>query len=153
MSDRTVPGGTAPDPLPGDTCSSQSAQAQPGSWAAGGVIVVDDNQAMQQLMAYVMRAAGFRVVTASHGLDALALLRAQPDIQLIISDLDMPLLDGLGLLRQLRHQGGPPILIITARGRKADEEHALELGAAGVLKKPFSRQDLLRAAAPFLVSA
>ncbi len=117
------------------------------------VIVVDDNQAMQQLMAYVIRGAGFRAVTADHGLGALALLQDHQDIRLIISDLDMPILDGLGLLRRLRLIGGPPALIITARGRKVDEEHALELGAAGVLRKPFSRQELLRAAAPFLSPA
>lgn len=105
---------------------------------------------MQQLTSYVLRSAGHRVLTARNGLEALAQLPGNPQLRLIITDLNMPVLDGFGLLRQLGLKRGPPVLIITARGQKTDMEQALELGAAGVLKKPFSRQDLLLAAAPFL---
>jgi CheY-like chemotaxis protein len=114
------------------------------------VLVVDDDRAMQQLMAYVLKHAGHQVWTAQNGQEALQLLRAQPGIRLIISDLDMPVLDGFALLRQLNLEGGPPVLIITARGQRNDDEWTGALGAAGVLEKPFSRQELIRAAAPFL---
>jgi len=117
---------------------------------SASVLVVDDNQAMQQLMSYVLRGAGHHVLTARNGLEALDLLSNHPGLRLIITDLDMPILDGFGLLRQLRLRRGPPVLIITARGQKTNVEQALELGVAGVLEKPFSRRELLLAATPFL---
>ncbi|GGJ70285.1 hypothetical protein GCM10008939_13340 [Deinococcus aquiradiocola] len=114
------------------------------------MLVVDDNRALQQLAAYVLKSAGLRVVTAGHGLEALEVLAAEPETRLVITDLEMPHLDGFGLLHRIREQSGPPTLIVTARGRPEDVQEAARLGAAGVVKKPFSRGQLLAAAGPFL---
>lgn len=119
----------------------------------GVVLVVDDDHAMRQLIAFVLRAAGHTVQTAHNGQEALTLLGGLTGTRLIISDLDMPGMNGYSLLQQVKAENGPPMLIITARGEQAAEERALALGASGVLHKPFSRQQLLRAAESYMIEA
>lgn len=87
---------------------------------------------------------------ASNRLQALGLRHSDVQMQPLISQLDVPVHRGFGLLLYLSLQDGPPVLSSTARGQKVAEKRARELGAAGVLEQPCSRQHLLRAASPYL---
>ncbi|GGK39779.1 hypothetical protein GCM10008955_37010 [Deinococcus malanensis] len=107
------------------------------------VLVVDDEPYIRHLIEHVVTRLGCRVVMAGDGEQALSQLDEHPETNLIISDLSMPVLDGFGLLERLRGRPGPAVVILTSRGQESDERQARELGAVGVLTKPFSRQDLL----------
>ncbi|PYE49903.1 response regulator [Deinococcus yavapaiensis] len=108
------------------------------------VLVVDDEAYIRQLIAHVLNRAGCVVFEAADGEQALTALREHPETALVISDLGMPHLDGFGLLERLAGEQGPPVVILTSRGQESDERRARELGAVGVITKPFARQDLLR---------
>ncbi|WP_027481288.1 response regulator [Deinococcus pimensis] len=114
------------------------------------VLVVDDEPVIRHLIEHVLARAGCTVVTAGDGEAALGVLDERPDVRLIISDLGMPVLDGFALLERVRERSGPPVLILTSRGDEDDERRARALGAADVITKPFSRQDLLRVVRPHL---
>ncbi len=111
------------------------------------ILVVDDEQAVVDLLAYNLRKAHYEVVTASNGRRALELARQEhPD--LILLDLMLPGIDGLEVCRQLRALSRPegaqtPIIMITARGEEVDRVVGLELGADDYVTKPFSMRELL----------
>src|SRR5205807_10103644 len=86
--------------------------------------------------------AGFGVVSASDGAAALDMARARhPD--LVVLDLGLPALGGLDVARELRRQGGVPIIMLTARGEESDKLVGLELGADDYVTKPFSPKELV----------
>jgi DNA-binding response OmpR family regulator len=106
------------------------------------ILVVDDEPPIVNMVAYNLRQAGYRVITAGDGEEALALARReQPD--LIILDLMLPRLDGLELCRILRREGDVPIIMLTARDTEVDRVVGLELGADDYVVKPFSVRELL----------
>jgi two-component system chemotaxis response regulator CheY len=112
--------------------------------------VVDDHPSIRQIVATVLREIGAaRVLEAENGAVALALLREHSDIALIISDWDMPVLDGFGLLRQLRgldnEKCETPFIVMSGKSSSDLKQAFLPLGIEGVLSKPFSLQDLVRA--------
>ncbi len=106
------------------------------------ILVVDDEQAVLDLLAYNLRKAHYEVLTATDGRQALDLARqAQPD--LILLDLMLPEIDGLDVCRALRRDSKVPIIMITARGEEVDRVVGLELGADDYVCKPFSVRELL----------
>jgi DNA-binding response OmpR family regulator len=106
------------------------------------ILVVDDEPAVTDLLAYNLRAAHFDVLVAADGREALRLAReAQPDLMLL--DVMLPELDGLEVCRQLRASGDVPIIMITARGEETDRVVGLELGADDYVCKPFSMRELM----------
>jgi DNA-binding response OmpR family regulator/Tfp pilus assembly protein PilZ len=115
-------------------------------WMAGvRVLVVDDSQPYRERAAEVMREAGFDVLTASNGLEALSLaLKHQPSI--ILTDVTMPGMDGWQLLRlvrarpTLRHT---PVVFLTALTSDAERLRGYELGVDDYLAKPFSNVELV----------
>lgn len=111
------------------------------------ILLVDDYAPLARNSAFLLNLAGFEVVTASDGLEALDCLRQRtPD--LIISDIDMPRLDGYDLLRQVRAQPewvGVPFIFISGRYTWEDLMLGLELGADDYVPKPFDIYDLLDA--------
>lgn len=108
------------------------------------ILVVDDEFYINMLVQHILMPLGFEVLSAQDGLAALTLIEKHPDLNLIISDLSMPELDGFGLLRALQHHSNiPPILMLTAHGDSVDENLAKHLGAKGLIRKPFSRMQLL----------
>ncbi len=105
------------------------------------ILLVDDDATLVETLAFNLRNAGYRVVTAANG--ALALERAQveqPD--LVILDLMLPELDGLTVCRSLRQTSDVPILMLTARTGELDKIVGLESGADDYLTKPFSLGEL-----------
>jgi len=114
------------------------------------VLVVDDDPALRHLMGFILRGAAFQVVSAASGQEALDLLAGTPDVDLVVTDLGMPGLSGYDVLERVLLHGGPPVMVVTASGRPEEQQHAMTLGAAGVLEKPFTRAGLLSAVTPLL---
>ncbi len=105
------------------------------------ILLVDDDAALVETLAYNLRKVGYRVVTAASGDAALEQTQAeQPD--LIILDLMLPQLDGLSVCRHLRQASDVPILMLTARSCELDKIVGLESGADDYLTKPFSLGEL-----------
>jgi DNA-binding response OmpR family regulator len=106
------------------------------------ILVVDDEPAVTDLLAYNLRKSGYEPLVAADGREALRLARqARPD--LILLDLMLPELDGLDVCRELRKTSAVPIIMITARGEEIDRVVGLELGADDYVSKPFSVRELL----------
>jgi DNA-binding response OmpR family regulator len=106
------------------------------------ILVVDDEPAVTDLLAYNLRKALYEVVTAADGRTALRLAQeCQPD--LILLDLMIPEVDGLDVCRELRKSSGVPIIMITARGEEVDRVVGLEIGADDYVTKPFSVRELM----------
>ncbi len=106
------------------------------------ILVVDDEQAVTDLLAYNLRKANYRVLTAANGNDALRLAQeAGPD--LILLDVMIPDMDGLDVCRELRKSSNTPVIMITARGEEVDRVVGLELGADDYVCKPFSVRELM----------
>ena len=106
------------------------------------ILVVDDEPAVTDLLAYNLRKAHYDVVTAADGRVALQLAKeSKPD--LILLDLMIPEVDGLDVCRELRKSSGVPIIMITARGEEVDRVVGLEIGADDYVTKPFSVRELM----------
>ena len=106
------------------------------------VLVVDDDQAIIDLLEYNLNRDGYRVIAARDGLEALRLARTErPD--LVILDLMLPGLDGLEVCRSLRHESDTPVIMLTARVEEVDRVVGLELGADDYVTKPFSVRELM----------
>jgi DNA-binding response OmpR family regulator len=106
------------------------------------ILVVDDEPSVTDLLAYNLRKAGYELLTAADGREALRLAHAAgPD--LILLDLMLPEVDGLEVCRELRKTSRVPIIMITARGEEIDRVVGLELGADDYVSKPFSVRELL----------
>jgi two-component system, OmpR family, response regulator MprA len=106
------------------------------------VLVVEDDEAIADVLRRSLRAEGHEVQSAGDGVEALALAeRFVPD--LVILDLGLPRLDGTEVLTRLRAEGDVPILILTARTETEDRVEGLDAGADDYLPKPFEREELL----------
>jgi DNA-binding response OmpR family regulator len=106
------------------------------------ILVVDDEPAVTDLLAYNLRKAHYDVLTAADGPSALRLAgESRPD--LILLDLMIPEVDGLDVCRELRKSSGVPIIMITARGEEVDRVVGLEIGADDYVTKPFSVRELM----------
>jgi len=106
------------------------------------ILVVDDEPRIADICRDYLQRAGFKVVTASNGADALAIARTKhPD--LIVLDLGLPKMDGLDVTKALRKYSNVPIVMLTARVEEADKLVGLELGADDYLTKPFSPRELV----------
>lgn len=106
------------------------------------ILVVDDEPAVTDLLAYNLRKAHYDVLTAADGNTALRLAKdSKPD--LILLDLMIPDVDGLDVCRELRKSSGVPIIMITARGEEIDRVVGLEIGADDYVTKPFSVRELM----------
>ena len=106
------------------------------------ILVVDDEPAVTDLLAYNLRKAHYDVVTAADGGVALQLAKeSKPD--LILLDLMIPEVDGLDVCRELRKSSGVPIIMITARGEEVDRVVGLEIGADDYVTKQFSVRELM----------
>jgi len=106
------------------------------------ILVVDDEPRIAEICRDYLQRAGFKVITAATGEDALTLARTRrPD--LIVLDLRLPRMDGLDVTRALRKQSNVPIIMLTARVEESDKLIGLELGADDYLTKPFSPRELV----------
>ena len=108
------------------------------------ILTVDDSAVIRQTVSFTLRNAGYETVEASDGEDAVTKLAGKFD--LIITDLNMPRMDGLGLIKHIRGNQGSnryvPILVLTTESQASKKTDAKNAGATGWIVKPF-RQDQL----------
>jgi len=106
------------------------------------VLVVDDEKPLREFVRRNLEARHYQVLTASNGLEALALFNTSK-VDLVILDLMMPHLDGLETTRRIRESSETPIIILTALGEESDKVQAFDMGADDYLTKPFGVGELL----------
>jgi two-component system chemotaxis sensor kinase CheA len=111
------------------------------------LLVVDDQFSVRELQRSILEAAGYRVETARDGQEALVRLTSERDIELVVTDIEMPEMDGLELLRHVRanpDRSSLPIVVVSARGGDEDRRRGVEAGAdAYIVKEQFEQQALL----------
>lgn len=109
------------------------------------ILICDDSSSMRQMLSFALTDAQHQVIEASDGLEALELAKVNP-FDLVITDINMPKLDGLGLVSALRtlpaHQY-TPILLITTESDPEKKKRAKSIGATGWIVKPFDPDKLL----------
>jgi DNA-binding response OmpR family regulator len=106
------------------------------------ILVADDEQRLVTLLGTYLTQSGFRVVTASNGLEALSVAR-QENPDLIILDIMMPEMDGYEFMRKYRVERDTPIILLTARVDEDEKVIGLELGADDYITKPFRPRELM----------
>lgn len=106
------------------------------------ILVVEDEKKLVAILKGYLEQAGFSVVTASDGEQALAVYRHEKPA-LVLLDLNLPQLDGLDVCRALRKESNVPIIMVTARVEEADCLIGLELGADDYITKPFSPREVV----------
>lgn len=108
------------------------------------ILTVDDSASVRQMVKFTLSEAGYSVIEAVDGEDALRKL-AGP-VHLVITDLNMPNLDGIGLIRKVRANPackGVPILMLTTESQESRKQEGKAAGATGWIVKPFTTQQLL----------
>ncbi|MBC7216723.1 MAG: response regulator [Candidatus Caldatribacterium sp.] len=103
------------------------------------VLIVDDSPTTRNFHAYILRSAGFTVVDASDGAEALEKLYTEEDIACVITDLNMPNMDGLTFIRRVRQEPlfvDLPIIVVTTLDEAADRKEGIRAGANFYLTKP-----------------
>jgi two-component system chemotaxis response regulator CheY len=110
------------------------------------VLVVEDSPTMRQLIVFALkRIRGFQIVEANDGVDGLKKLSAEK-FDLILTDINMPIMDGLKLVSMVRNDPKykeTPIIVITTEGATEDRERALTLGANEYITKPIQTMKIL----------
>jgi two-component system response regulator PilR (NtrC family) len=106
------------------------------------ILVVDDEEAMREFLRIFLEKEGYEVLTARDGVTGLALATSQP-VDLVISDIKMPHLDGVGLLTGVRQQGlETPVIMITAYASSESAIQAMKQGAYDYITKPFKVEEI-----------
>jgi two-component system chemotaxis response regulator CheY len=121
-------------------------------------LIVDDSSVMRKIVERALRQAGLDplvVHEAGSGAEALELLKTR-QVDLILSDINMPLMDGLEFLRQMRAQNlapGVPVVMITTESSEAHVKQAIQAGAQGYIRKPFTAEQVRERVLPLLEAA
>jgi chemosensory pili system protein ChpA (sensor histidine kinase/response regulator) len=134
------------------------APVQPGAAVvpkAPLVMVVDDSLTVRRVTQRLLLREGYRVVLAKDGLEGLERLAEERPV-VVLSDIEMPRMDGFDLLRNIRAEGrlaGLPVVMITSRTAEKHREYATQLGCNAYLGKPYSEEQLLGLVAGFVAAA
>lgn len=116
------------------------------------VLIVDDAVSMRQMVSFTLRQGGYEVIEAEHGQDALNKLQGIM-VDLILTDLNMPVMDGITLIQNVRKipaMKNKPILMLTTEGLASKKEQGKAAGATGWIVKPFDPDKLLQTLAKVL---
>ena len=108
-------------------------------------LIVDDSTSMRQMVAFTMKEAGFSVLEGANGQEALKRVNGQR-VDVVVTDLNMPVMDGITLIRQLRSNPlykFTPILMLTTESQESKKQEGKAAGATGWIIKPFNPQQLL----------
>ncbi len=114
------------------------------------ILVIDDNRAIRQSVAYILEQNGFGVSEAKDGLEGVlkfkeAVGQGDKDFDLVITDINMPNLDGIGVIKQIREFGSfVPILVLTTESEQSKVDEGRKAGATGWLVKPFNPEALMK---------
>jgi two-component system chemotaxis response regulator CheY len=112
------------------------------------ILTVDDSRTMRDMLKMALTDAGHKVVQAEDGLHGIEVLGRTPDIDVIITDINMPRMDGYGFIDHVRKESGArrtPILVLTTESEPAKKQRAKDAGATGWIVKPFDADKLVAA--------
>lgn len=118
------------------------------------ILIVDDSTSLRQVVAIALKGAGYEVIEAGDGLQGLAQLQAAPKVHLIISDVNMPNMDGITLLqniKQLPNYKFTPVIMLTTESGEEKKQAGREAGAKAWVVKPFQPAQLLAAVAKLVL--
>jgi len=121
-------------------------------------LIVDDSSVMRKIVERALRQAGLELTVvheAGTGIEGLDVLRSKP-VDLILSDINMPTMDGLEFLRQIRAQNlapGVPVVIVTTESSEEHVKQAILAGARGYIRKPFTAEQVKERVLPLVRSA
>ena len=107
-------------------------------------LIVDDCETTRRMVSMYLKSAGFSTVQAENGLDALEKL-AQESVDLVVTDLNMPRMDGLALTKSIRSEiryAGMPIVMLTTEGDQLERDKGLEAGVSVYITKPVTQKRL-----------
>lgn len=110
------------------------------------ILIVDDSASVREVISIGLSDAGYNVIAGTNGEDGLDLLSKNDDIKLIITDLNMPVMDGIAFLREVRkieRYKYLPILILTTESQEQKKMEAKQAGATGWIIKPFVNEKLI----------
>ncbi len=110
------------------------------------ILIVDDSESIREVVGMALRSEGYNVIVGEDGQHGYELLIANNDVNLIISDLNMPRMDGITFLKEVRKLDKYkylPILILTTESQEAKKIEAKNSGATGWIIKPFVKEKLL----------
>jgi len=116
------------------------------------ILVAEDSPTVRKLVTLALKTQGFRVVQAQDGMDALEKL-ARYEVDLIITDLNMPNMDGYSLIQAIReneHLKDVPIIVLSSEAKEEDKQRAFALGADSYLVKPFNARRVQFEVAKFI---
>ena len=108
-------------------------------------LIVDDSASMRQLVSFAIKDVGYDVFVAENGRDALGKIGGTK-VDMVVTDLNMPEMDGLELIKQLRAMPDykfVPIVMLTTESQEAKKQEGKQAGASGWIVKPFSPEQLL----------
>lgn len=111
------------------------------------ILIVDDSESIRELVAKILEKAGYHVTKGDNGQDGYEKLLQLPDVSLVITDLFMPLMDGIDLIKKIRSSEDyqyVPILMLTTESNMSKKMEAKEAGATGWMVKPFDKDKLLK---------
>lgn len=109
------------------------------------ILIVDDSESVREVVSFTLSSKGYNVLVGKDGTDALQYLNGS-EIDLVITDLNMPQMDGISLIKEIRtHESYQytPILLLTTESQAAKKQEAKAAGATGWIVKPFVAQKLL----------
>lgn len=109
------------------------------------ILAVDDSSSMRQMVAFTLKGAGYQVVEAADGQEALSKAKSQK-FDLVITDVNMPVMDGITFIRQLRGEPSykfTPMLMLTTESSMDKKSEGKAAGATGWIVKPFNPDQLL----------
>lgn len=109
------------------------------------IMTVDDSATIRQMLSFTLKDAGYEVLEAVDGQDALEKLTQQP-VHMLITDLNMPRMDGIELIREVRKNSLHkfiPIIMLTTESQESKKQEGKAAGASGWIVKPFKPQQLL----------
>ncbi|MGO8757409.1 MAG: response regulator [Terracidiphilus sp.] len=121
-------------------------------------LIVDDSSVMRKIVERALRQAGLDLLTvheAGSGVEGLDVLKVK-QVDLILSDINMPSMDGLEFLRQVRAQNlapGVPVVMITTESSEEHVKQAIEAGAQGYIRKPFTAEQVKERVLPLVNAA
>lgn len=111
------------------------------------ILVVDDSKTIRNLVAFILKTEGMQVETAENGIDGLEKLYSMPQIDLILTDINMPRMDGFSFIAAVREQDGYkdiPIIILSTEGGEDDIQRGISLGANLYMVKPAQPERMVR---------
>ena len=109
------------------------------------ILIVDDCGTTRKLLSYIVKERGYTIINATNGIEALEIL-AQSKVDLVLTDLNMPQMDGLELSRNVRKNDAYkeiPIIMVTTEGAEGDKKAGQEAGVTTFLTKPIAPQRLI----------